>query len=133
MAEFGLYMLFYMTYMINFALRLPSVHLGRSTTADVPHNPGMLLIPALPSPVGGHHTSPISRDPMVGPSRSTDPIYTTVADFCEIGSNTFAAFDGCRVDICRCKLIAGASWGFRTVSESNRQCYQTDVRRCDLV
>jgi hypothetical protein len=39
----------YATYMIDFALRLPSVHPRGSTTADVPHNPGMLPIPALPS------------------------------------------------------------------------------------
>jgi hypothetical protein len=41
------------TYMIDSALRFPSVHPGGSTTADILPNPGMLHIPALPSPVGG--------------------------------------------------------------------------------
>jgi hypothetical protein len=46
--------------MIDFALRLPLFHPWGSTTADVPHNPGMLPIPipALPSLVDGYYTSP---------------------------------------------------------------------------
>jgi hypothetical protein len=86
------------TYAIDSALRFLPVHPGGSTTADVPPNPGMPHIPAFSSPVGGCHTSPISGDPMVEPSGSTDRIYTSVADYRELGTNTFAALDGCRVD-----------------------------------
>lgn len=56
------------TYMIDSALRFPSVHPGGSTTADLPPNPGMLHIPAFPSPVGGYHTSPVSGKPFSPPS-----------------------------------------------------------------
>jgi hypothetical protein len=89
--------------MTDSALRSPSVHPGGSTTADIPPSPGMLHIPALPSPVGGYHdhTNLVSRDHMVELSRSTDTSYTPIADYCEIGTNTFAAVTshGCRVDI----------------------------------
>jgi hypothetical protein len=53
--------------MIDSALRFPSAHPGGSTTADIPPNPGMLHIPAVPSPVGGYHTSPVSGDPPLPP------------------------------------------------------------------
>jgi hypothetical protein len=55
------------TYMIDSALRFPSVHPGGSTTADIPPNPGMFHIPALPFPVGGYHTSPVSGNPPLPP------------------------------------------------------------------
>jgi hypothetical protein len=109
------YAFLYVTYMIESALRFPSVHPGGSTTADIPPNPGMLHIPALPFPVDEYHTSPISSDPMVELSRSTDLIYTPVADYCEIGTNTIIASDGCRVDIDQCQLLVGPSWGFTTI------------------
>lgn len=75
-----------------------------STAAGFPPNPGMLHIP-----LGGHHTSPFSGNPMVEPSGSTDPIYTPVADHCEIRTDTFAALDGCRVDG-SWPALAGANW-----------------------
>jgi len=31
-------------------------------------------------------------------SGSTDPLYTSVAEYCESGTNTFAALDGCHVE-----------------------------------
>jgi hypothetical protein len=89
----------YATYTIDSALRLPPVYPEGSTTADISPNPGMPHIPAFSSPVAGHHTSPVSGDPMVEPSGSTDPIYTPVTDDCENGTNAFAALDGCRVDL----------------------------------
>ncbi len=110
----------YTTYMIDSVLRFPSVHPGGSTTTGIPPNPGMLHIPALPSPVGGYHTSPVSVDPMVELSRFADFIYTPVADYCEIGTNTFVVSDGCCVDIDQCN-----SWGFRTIS--NRLSFQADI------
>jgi len=54
-------------YKIHGRFRFPSVHPGRSTTADIPPNPGMLHIPALPSPVCGYHTSPVSGNPPLPP------------------------------------------------------------------
>ena len=50
--------------MIDSALRFPSVHLGGSTTADIPPNSH---ISAVPSPVGRYHdhTNPVFGDPMV--------------------------------------------------------------------
>lgn len=71
------YAFLYATSMINSALRLPSVHPGGSTTADVVPNPG---IPHIPSPFGGHYSSPVSGGAMIEPSGSMDPIYTPVAD-----------------------------------------------------
>jgi hypothetical protein len=67
----------YATYMIDSALRFPSVHPGGSTTADIPPNPGMLHIPALPFPAGGYHTSPVSGDP---PSRLWTDDASTLTD-----------------------------------------------------
>ena len=52
---------------------------------------------------------------MVELSRSTDFIYTPVADYCEIGTNTIVASDECRVDIDQCKLLVWPSWGFTTI------------------
>jgi hypothetical protein len=51
------------TYVIDSALRFPSAHPGGSTTASIPPSPGMLHIPALPSPVGVYHTTTVSGDP----------------------------------------------------------------------
>jgi hypothetical protein len=66
----------YATYTIDSALRFPPAHLGESgggsTTADNPPNSGMPHAPAFSSAVGGH-TSPVSEDPTVEQSRSTDP------------------------------------------------------------
>jgi hypothetical protein len=50
------------TNVIDSALRFPSAHPGESTSADIPPNPGVLHNPALPSPVGVYHTSPISGE-----------------------------------------------------------------------
>jgi len=62
----------YATYIIDSALRFPSAHSGGFST-DIPPNPGMLHAPALPLPVGGYYTNPVSGDPMVELSGSTDP------------------------------------------------------------
>jgi hypothetical protein len=115
------------TYIINSALRLPSVHPGGSTTADVPPNQGMPYIPAFSSPVAGHHTSPVSGDPMVEPSGSTDPIYTPVANYCETGTNTFAALDGYRVDSTSTDT---SSWlgPVGDLEPYHQQCYQAGIQ-----
>jgi hypothetical protein len=70
---------------------------------------------------------------MVELSGSTDPYLYPVAEYCVIGTNTFTktftAFDGCRIDIERCKLSAGRDLEpYQTDSDTRRTS-----RKCNLV
>ena len=49
---------------IDSAFRFPPNNPGESTTADTTPNPWMSHSPAFSSPVSGHHTSPVSGDPI---------------------------------------------------------------------
>jgi hypothetical protein len=49
---------------------------------------------SLMATIGHVFSFPVSGNLMVESSKSTDPIYTPLADYCEIGTNTFATLDG---------------------------------------
>lgn len=108
-SELGEYTLLNGNFKIHDQFRIPTVDPGGST-ADIPPNPGTPQIPALPSPVGGYHASPVSWDP-----RSTDGIYTPVTD---TNTVTFAALGGYCVDI---DQLQAPGWGQLTIS--NGQYY----------